>query len=176
MSDGSGTITPITPSTSGAVATSIDYLIPTLRIEIGDIDSSTYRYLDEWLMIALIAATRGLERYWDSKYIITDGGAISRNIDYEYFTFEEEDSIIQRMDERIIIVKAALIILNGSLENSAWNLGSWRDAEISYSNIASGSLRGDTIRRLQHELDDLIKAPMKRLTISSRMSILETDK
>jgi len=173
MSDGSGTITPVTPSTAGAVATSIDYLIPTLRIRIGDIDSSKYRYLDEWLMIALIAAVRGLERYWGSKYKITEGGAITRNASYTNFEFAESEGLVQKKDEDIIVIKAALVVLEGSLENSAWNIGSWKDAEISYSNIQSGNLRGDTIKNLKAELDSLIKSPSKRLTRGGRQSILE---
>lgn len=156
--------------------TSIEYLLPMLRLRIGDINPASYRYMDEWLVLSLIASVRSLERYWDSKYHITDGGVITRDEDYEYFTFEEEDGIVQTMDEIIIVLKASLIVLQGTLENNAWDLGSWRDAEISYSNIASGNVRSDTLKRLQSELDAYLKSPMKRLVGSYRETILETNK
>jgi hypothetical protein len=152
---------------------SVEYLIPTLRLKIGDINSATYRYMDEWLVVALIASVRSLERYWGSKYIITEGGAITRNTGYTNFEFEESEGVIQRKDEHIIVTKAALIILEGSLENSAWAIGSWKDAEISVSNIEAGKLRTETLRNLRTELDSLIKSPMKRLTKGSRATILE---
>ena len=151
-------------------------LIPTLRLRIGDTDPATYKYLDSWLLIALVASVRSLERYWDSKYTTDDSGIVTRNPDYDYFEFEDTDGIIQSKDEIIIVLKAALIVLEGSLENHAWDLGSWRDAEISYSNIAGGSTRESTIKRIQDELDLYIKSPSRRLTKSHRMRILETNK
>lgn len=155
------------------MSVSVDYLIPRLRLRIGDIDSSSYRYLDEWLIISLVSSIRGLERYWGSKYIITEGGYVSRNANYLDFEFPESSGVIQKKDEEIIIIKAALIILEGSLENSAWNLGSWRDSEIYYSNTESARARGNTISKLQAELDSLIKPPIKRLVIGHRATILE---
>ena len=151
----------------------IAYLIPFLRLKLGDINPLAYRYLDEWLKTSLIAAVRSLERYWGSKYIIADDGVITRNETYTQFEFEESDGIIQKKDEYIIVIKAALVVLEGSLENSAWSIGSWRDAEISYSNIQAGNIRGDTLKNLKAELDSLIKSPMKRLTRGYRATIIE---
>ena len=154
------------------MAESVEYLLPTLRLRIGDIDETSYRYLDEWLLVALIMALRSLERYWGSKYIVTEGGYVTRNTEYLNFEFEETEGVIQRKDEDIIVIKAALIVLEGSLENSAWSIGSWRDAEIAVSNIESGRLRTETLRALKAELDGLIKAPTKRLSNGSRRGIL----
>jgi hypothetical protein len=151
----------------------IEYLIPYLRLKIGDINASAYRYLDEWLKIALTMAVGNLYRYWGSKYLITDAGIVTRNSAYGQFEFDETSGVIQKKDENIIVIMAALITLEGSLENSAWSTGSWRDAEISYSNIQSGNLRGDTIKNLKDELDSLIKSPSKRLTKGGRATILE---
>lgn len=153
--------------------TDVTYLIPQLRLKIGDITPASYRYLDEWLEVALSSAIRGLERYWGSKYKISDAGVVTRNADYTQFEFPESEGLIQKKDEDIIVIKAALITLEGSLENSAWTMGSWKDAEISYSNIQSGNIRGDTLKRLQAQLDALIKPPSKRLTRGYRATILE---
>ena len=154
------------------MAESVEYLLPTLRLRIGDIDNTAYRYLDEWLVIGLVAAVRSLERYWGSKYKITEGGTITRNELYLDFEFEESEGLVQKKDEDIIIIKAALMVLEGSLENSAWDAGSWKDAEIAYSNISSGKLREGILNNLKTELDSLIKSPSKRLTKGSRSSIL----
>ena len=153
----------------------INYLIPYLRLKIGDTDPLTYKYMDEWLSVALIAAVRGLERYWSNKYFVSDEGIVTRNDEYLDFTYEEDEGTIQTMDENIIVIKAALIVLEGSLENHSWDIGSWRDAEISYSNIASGSIRESTVKRLQAELDMYLKSPQKKLSSSHRMSILTTN-
>jgi hypothetical protein len=155
------------------MTTTVDYLVPFLRLRIGDTNEDTYRYLDEWLRVALIASIRSLERYWGSKYKVSEEGVVTRNTSYASFEFAESEGLIQKKDEDIIIIKTALIVLEGSLENMAWNTGSWRDAEISYSNIQAGNLRGDTIKNLKAELDMLIKSPSKRLTRGGRQSILE---
>lgn len=151
----------------------IDYLIPLLRLKIGDIDETSYRYLDEWLYIALIASIKSLQRYWGSKYLVTDEGVVTRNPLYTAFEFTEDYGVIQPKDEAIIITKTALTVLEGSLEGSAWSIGSWKDAEISYSNIEAGRLRTETLKNLKAELDSVIKSPMKRLTKGSRQTILE---
>jgi hypothetical protein len=153
--------------------TDLTYLIPLLRLKIGDITAASYRYLDEWLEISLNASIRSLERYWGSKYIISDSGTVTRNSSYTQFEFPESEGMIQKKDELIIVIKAALIILEGSLENSAWNTGSWKDAEISYSNIQAGNMRGETIKNLKAELDSILKPPSKRLTKGYRATILE---
>jgi hypothetical protein len=151
----------------------VEYLIPYLRLKIGDVNPLTYRYLDEWLKLSLILSVKKLYRYWESKYLITDEGIVSRNENYSHFEFNDNYGVIQQKDEDIIITMAAIVVLEGSLENSAWSMGSWRDAEISYSNIEQGRLRTETLRNLKAELDSMIKSPMKRLTKGSRASILE---
>jgi hypothetical protein len=153
------------------MATPLDYLIPNLRLRIGDIDSTNYRYIDSWIVTALIASIRSLERYWGSKYSVDDLGNVTRNVNYTDFE-QTSTTGIQQKDENIVIIKAALIMLEGSLENSAWNIGSWRDAEISVSNIQQGVLRDQTIKNLQTELDSLIRPPSKRLVVSTRRTFI----
>lgn len=140
----------------------IDYLIPYVRVEIGDTDSTAYRYLDEWIVASLILAVKKAQRYWRSKYHITDKGYVTRSTTISFDTTEAE-GIIEDRDEPILVLLAAITILEGGLENQAWNVGSWKDAEISYSNIEGGRIRNDNIKRLKTQLDDMIKAPTKRL-------------
>lgn len=156
-------------------AVNIDYLIDQVRLELGDVNPTTYRYLNEWIVLALIVAVRTLARRWESKYKITNDGEISRNANTPTFEFtEEEEGVVQQKDERLIVVQASLILLEGSLESSAWNIGSWRDAELAVSNIESGKLRGDHVRALRDELDSILKPAGKRLMKSRRNSVLKS--
>ena len=142
--------------------TNFDYLIPFLRFHMGD-NLEPYRYLDSWLRTSLVIAINSLSRWWDSKYILDDVYNVSRKPDISYDFFYPEPPIIQRLDERIIILMAAILIKEGSLENSSWSLGSWRDYEIAYSNIEGGKVKETSIKRDWDELLSLIKPPSKRL-------------
>ena len=152
------------------MSVNVDYLIKPLRLTLGDLNPDSYRYMDEWLMTALIASVRSLARRWSSKYFISDTGTVERNADFADFEFDEASGVIQEKDERIIVVNAAIIILIGSLENAAWNLGSWRDSEIAYSNIETGRAKKDILDRLTNELDSYLKSPAKRLVGSSKVT------
>jgi len=140
--------------------TNIDYLIEELRLHLGDY-IEPYRYLDEWLRTALVASVKTLSRRWQYKYIVDTDYNISRNNTYT-FTFAEPP-IIEKGDERPIILQASILIKGGALENSAWNVGTWRDAEIYVSNTEGGKMRNASLLRDMDELDDLLKPPSKRL-------------
>ena len=165
--------------------TDIDYLIPTLRQHLGDMDSTKYRYLDSWLRTALLTAVGSLYRWWESKYlvsadvydvnliasgVITD--TVTRNTEYSYFEFEAPPTI-QIKDERIIILMASVSIKSGQLENFSWDLGHWRDDELSYSNIEGGKAKNQSLARDLAELESYIKPPMKRSVKTRRISFPE---
>jgi len=146
----------------------IDYLILDLRLHLGDINEATYRYTDEWLSRSLIMAVKGLSRWWRYKYIV-DNTTVSRN---PYFPFAlSEPPIIEVGDERAIILMSSLIIKGGDLENNAWNLGSWRDAEIAFSNIEASRSKNASIQRDYDELVSLITPPNKRLARTRKGSL-----
>lgn len=149
----------------------LEYLIPYLRLRIGDTNSLAYRYEDTWLLTALQLAVQSLQRYWNYKYLIDSTGNVSRNPNFSNFLFPETDGVIERGDENTIIVMAAIVMLEGSFENSAWNVSIWRDAEISYSSVESGKLRNENLKRLFEELNSLVKPPMKRLAQSKKGSL-----
>lgn len=152
------------------VATDLDYLIPELRWRIGDIDSTSYRYLDSWLRVALVAALKSLQRWWGTRYVIDETTyTVTR---YEGSTFvTDEPPVVQQRDEIVIVLMAAILIKDGSLETAAWTIGSWRDAEIAVSNIESGRIKEASIGRLWNELLWYIQPPTKRLTGMVRSEI-----
>lgn len=141
--------------------TNIDYLIPYVRLRLGDTDASNYKYTSEWIQSALLASIQMLGNWWNLKYLLDDNSNVYRNT-YSSFTFPEPP-IIEMQDNQIVALMATYIILEGSLENTAWDFVSWRDAEISFSNLESSRARSATLQRLWDELTSTMKIPTKRL-------------
>jgi len=142
--------------------TTLDYLIPDVRLKIGDLDSTAYRYLDEWILNSLILSVKSLQRFWNNKYLLDSTNAVYRNPELT-FLLDEVDGVIEDRDEYILIVMSSTIILEGSLENNSWNISSWKDAEISFTNLESGRIKNDLLKRLRDELYSYLKPPSKRL-------------
>jgi hypothetical protein len=144
--------------------TNFDYLLDYLRLKIGDTNPLSYRYTDEWLRTALVAGVKTLGRWWNYKYLITNDGTynIYRNPNGS-FIFDPTYGIIEQADEQVIVLMSAFTILEGSLENSAWDFVSWADAEIRFSNLESSRSRDASLNRLWLELTSLLRIPSKRL-------------
>lgn len=161
-----------TTGTPITLSTSLDYLIPVLRRELGDTDSTTYRYLDEWLRSALISALKAMQRWWYDRYTIDNTtNAVTRST---LFTFVgEEPPVIQHRDERPLILMASILVKSGQLENNSWNVGSWKDAEIAVSNIEGGRGKQFGLNLTWEELKMYIIPPTKRLANPLRISPLE---
>jgi hypothetical protein len=140
----------------------VSYLLPYLRLKLGDTDPTAYRYLDTWLTLALVASISALSNWWGSKYIVDDTGTVTRN-PANSFSVDESEGTIQKSDEWPIIIMAGIVVKEGSLENNAWDIGSWRDSEISYSNIQSGVLKDSSLKRDWQELLYYVKPPMRHL-------------
>lgn len=152
------------------VETDLDYLIPSLRWKLGDINPSSYRYLDEWLRVALVSALKTLQRWWGIRYLIDDTTYVVTRYDGSSFTFEAPP-VIQHMDEAPIVVMAAILTKEGSLESSSWATGSWRDAEVSVSNIEGSRVREASLQKLWDELMAYVSPPSKRLMNVQRSGI-----
>lgn len=150
-------------------------LIPELRLKIGDTDATHYRYLDSWLLTSLKAGVNYLSRWWNFKYLLDSSGQVIRNPNVHFIFATDSDGVIGGVlepgDDQIIIISASLILLGGSLENSAWDYGSWRDAEIAYSNIESSRSRNEGLKRLWTELTSMLKIPQKRLARALKGSL-----
>lgn len=145
----------------------IFYLIPILRLYLGDTDPTAYRYTDEWLDITLVNAVKSLQRWWNNKYFVDETNLIvSRNPDY-LFTLEEPP-LIQSMDETPLILMASIIIKSGILENSSWSTSTWRDAEYYVSNVEGGKMKQASVNADWDRLLMYLKPPQKRLNAGAR--------
>jgi hypothetical protein len=149
--------------------TNYDYLIDRLRLHLGDIDSSSYRYMDEWLRTALSMAIKKLQRWWNYRYLINTDNDVYRNSRYS-FQFSSPP-IIQHKDEDPIILMASIIIKEGSLENASWDSVSWKDAEISYSNLEGSRARRESLKNDWEALFHVLTPPSKRLAKSIKGSL-----
>ena len=169
VTDSSSAISVVTVGSiilDGIRTSNLGNLIPQLRIILGDTDPATFRYLDMWLHEALVASVKFLGPWWNNKYLIDSNNNVYRNILVEFETVEPP--VVLPQDEMPIALAAALITLEGSLENASWSITSWRDAEISFSNLESGRLKDKNLERLWNQLTSLIAPPGKQLAGSRK--------
>jgi len=121
-------------------ATSLDYLIPDLRMHLGDY-TEPYTNSTEYLRHALVMACKTLMKKWHNRYIIDSDYNVKRNAGVTFAI--AEPPVIQYADERAFILQASISVKSATLHDTAWDIGSWRDDEVSYSNIAgSGGCAG----------------------------------
>ncbi len=147
--------------------TNLDYLITDLRLHLGDI-TEPYRYTTAWLRTSLVMSVKALMRWWNYKYLIDTDYNAARNPHVLYLF--SSPPLIEYGDEYPIILMASIIIKEGSLEESAWNTGSWRDAEIAYSNIEGNKAKTTSLKQDWATLENILKIPQKRLAQSKKGS------
>lgn len=147
----------------------LEYLIPVLRMQLGDTDAATYRYLDEWLNIALISSIKILQRWWADRYLIDPFTNVVTRNPLSQFLYTEPN-VIQSRDERPVILMASILVKGGQLEANSWNVGSWKDAEIAVSNIEGNRAKQFGIGLDWEELKMYILPPTKRLSSALRIA------
>ncbi len=144
--------------------TTLDFLRDRLRLHIGDMAGE--KYVDAWLDLALIISVESLGPWWNFKYLLNDSDEAFRNPNVRFlFT---EPPVVVRYDNKPIILMASIVLSKGDLQNLSWSIGSWRDAEISYSNIQGGRTKDSLLTRDWEELTSILKPPQKRLSASSK--------
>jgi len=142
-------------------STNLQEFIERLRLHLGDTDSSSYRYMDEWLQTALLSSVELLMPRWNYKYLIDSNDDVYRNPRIRFLF--SEPPIVERGDIWPIIIQASIIIKEGSLQNLSWNFASWRDAEISYSNLEGSRSKDRSLQRDIELLDTMLPWRSKRL-------------
>jgi len=145
--------------------TDLDYLLPDLRLQINDY-TAPYTYETPVLRQALVAALETLGRRWNYRYCVSTLYAVSRNsnIIFEYTS----PPIIETSDKRLIVLQAAIVMRTAEMSDTVWNIGSWKDDEIYYSNVAAGNRFTELIARDKEELETLLK---RRLYPGKRQSL-----
>lgn len=163
-----------TTGTPIVISGNLEYLLPRFRMHLGDMTPTAYRYIDEWLIVALLSGVRALQRWWGDRYLVdptTDEVTRNSTSDFLYV----EPNIIQDRDERALILMASIMIKSGQLEANSWNAGSWKDAEIAVSNIEGSKAKQFGIGLDWEELKMYIIPPTKRLSPAIRIAHPNTE-
>lgn len=163
----------------------LDYLLGSLRIHLGDF-TSPYTYSDGFLRKSLVDAFKSLGNRWQRRYnLLVSGYSVVSGFDLGYYSVErnldkyvfqdEEPPIIMLDDERPLVLMAAINIKRGVLQNISLTLGSWRDDEISQSNIESGKALETSLTLDVNELESILPSRAKKLARASKQSLLGFD-
>ena len=132
----------------------IRYLLPDLRVFLYDIETP-YTYTDATLGTILLAAVKILGRKWHNRYIPTTEYNVKRNTSLTYAAVEPP--VVEASDEAVILLQAVIILKTAHAYDSVWDVVSWKDDEVAYSNIQSARSRDDSISRDLAELETLLK-------------------
>lgn len=150
------------------VVTDLDYLIDNLRVHLKDI-VVPYEFTDIYLRTALVYGLRALGYRWNNRYIVNSAYVVSRNTIIGYHFDFTEPPVIQYPDEIIVVLQASIMVKTGRNRSSAANVASWKDSEISYSNIAASRAMTDDLNRDIEWLNSLL--PTKRLFSGGRQAL-----
>ncbi len=137
----------------------LEELISILRIQIGDTES-TPTYSDETLHEILRHSVSSLMNRWNHKYFVDNDGVVQRDTSDFIFDYSSPP-VIQRQDHRAIVLMASIMIKSGKKFSTSSNTISFRDEEISYSNIESSRQLSSSLQDDLSELETML--PKKKL-------------
>lgn len=138
----------------------LETLVLPLRVQIGD-TGGTPSLSDEYLHMVLIESVAALMARWNDKYYVTNAGVVLRNANYGTFDWSSPPEI-QHKDRRPIVLQASVLIKSGSKFSQSGDVVSWRDEEISYSNIESARQRSSTLEDDTRELNMIFPRRLAR--------------
>jgi hypothetical protein len=150
--------------------TTLAYLIPQLRRQLSDF-TEPYTYTDIVLSGFLLDSIKALGNRWNNRYRVAIVESVSdlviRSGDTYLFNYSEPP-VIQYQDERAVVLQASILIKSSTKWSESGSAVTWRDDEISYSNLESARQRSSTLQDDIAELDKLFpiklaKARMGRL-------------
>lgn len=146
-------------------STSLSFLVPDLRLHLGDM-VEPYKYTTISLVDALVIGAKELMHKQRNRYIVSSDGMVSRNTSV-IFEFVEPP-IIQYSDEILFILQAAIIIKCSTLSDTIWDMVAWKDYELSWSNSMASKLRKSGLNDDKERLEYLLR---RRLLSAQRQSL-----
>lgn len=132
----------------------VTYLVSDLRLYLYDL-VEPYTYTDDLLDSYLQQAIKMLGSRWNYRYMVDSEGTVTRSSTVSFTA--TSPPVIEFADEAKIILQASIIIKAGTSFNSSWDVASWKDDEISYSNIQGARSRDTSIARDDELLELLLK-------------------
>ena len=152
---------------------SADYLIPTLRMHLWDINEPP-TYSSGFLRMGILSGIKLLMPRWNNRYVpsyvaTTDNWDIVRSTTDVFV--QTDPPRIMYGDERPVILAAAIAIKSGYVFSSSAGTVAWKDEEVSYSNITGGKLiEGDLARDID-ELNKLVPERRQRLAQAKKQHL-----
>lgn len=135
--------------------TDLDFLIPELRLHMRDV-TPPYKYEDELLRQCLVTGFKILGRRWHYRYLMDGNYVVTRN--KAIISFKTTESpVIEYGDQAILVLQAAIILKSAECYDSTWDVASWRDDEIYYSNVQGASIRNKDLEGDKNLLELLLK-------------------
>jgi hypothetical protein len=153
--------------------TNLDYLITALRLQINDAEEP-YTFSDDFLRTHLVNAVKALMGRWNNKYLINNTTNYVERNPYIAFQFPEPP-VVQHSDERSIVLQAAINLKRAYVYNSSQSAVSWKDDEVSYSNLGSIKAIRESLSDDMAELDLLLPTARTRLAQTRKQSLLGFD-
>jgi len=145
-------------------------LVGSLRNYLGDSDTP-YRFDAEELETSLDTALYMLLRRLNFKYTMDTSGTITRT---SGATFKvDSPPVVEFADQAAIIIQAAIITKSASAWDSSWDVASWKDDEISYSNIQGARSKDQSIATDLQLLEDVLKRRLLLGRVSQMMGFHE---
>lgn len=165
-----------------AAESGIDYLIGSLRTHLGDV-AAPFQFSDGLLRKSLVDGIKALTKRWQTRYTVACSGySVISGLDYGTWSVSrtpagwrfpvDEPPTILVEDERPIVLQAAITIKRGLMQRNALSFGSWRDDEISVSNIAGGDALEKSISRDEAELDEILPPRSQKLAHPRKQSLV----
>jgi hypothetical protein len=155
-------------------STDLDYLIPSLRMHLGDTADGNYTYSDNFLSRALIIGFKLVQPRWNFRYLLsydtaTTHWSVTRNPNTTFV--QPSPPVIMYADERPIVLAAAVSLRGGLIWTSGSQAVSWKDEEVSFSNISGAKLKEAAFIRDWEELHQLLPERRNRLAATTRQEL-----
>jgi hypothetical protein len=148
-------------------ATDLDYLIPALRMHLGDTDETVYS--DGMLRRALVEGFKLVQPRWNFRYLIDSDYTVTRNPNTTFV--QPSPPVIMYADERPIVLGAAIILRGGLIWTAGSDAVSWKDEEVSFSNVTGSKMREASYLRDWEELNQLLPERGNRLASTTRQEL-----
>jgi len=147
-----------------SVTTDLDYLVTSLRMHLGDV-AVPYTYTDDFLKRALLLGFKLVQPRWNFRYLLTGSDATTwsgtRNPTTAFV--QPAPPVIMYADERPIVLGAAIALRGGLIWTAGSDAVSWKDEEVSFSNISGTKMREASFLRDWDELHQLLPERHNRL-------------
>jgi len=170
--------------------TNLDYLMPDVRFQFGDLDGTIFS--DQIIRMALISAVRFLQRIWNGKYqlylasnklnpqpsgvpsgfvrilslhgLADVSATLTENSIFRdpYVSFTDNSTLIESVDEQALILCAVYLLRKVQITSNVSSFISWSTEDIKFSNLGSQRGLSATLAEDLANLNAYIKSKMAK--------------